>query len=599
MIQQPNIPYEASHLYRMRHTAAHVLAQAVLQQYPEAKLGIGPPIENGFYYDFDLGTAANGRPRAFKPDDLRELERRMRQIIAGCHPLHYRELSVAEARHLFAGQPYKLALIDELAKETAVLSSYRQGNFEDLCQGPHVEHTGQIPSDGLKLTHIAGAYWQGDEQQPMLQRIYGTVWPHKKALNAYLHQLEKAQKRDHRRLGRDLEIYILDEEVGPGLPLWLPKGNILREELAKLAQEMEDQAGYQRVSTPHIAKESLYVRSGHLPYYADDMYAPIEQDGVRYHLRPMNCPFHHKIFGSKLRSYRELPLRLAEYGMIYRYEKSGQLFGLMRVRAAEQNDAHIYCSEAQFEAEFTAVIDLYRYYFDLFGIKKYRMQLSKHNKDELGKKYIDEEHLWLKMEGMVRQVMDKAGVPFVEVAGDAAFYGPKIDVQIWSAIGREFTIATNQVDFVQPARFNLLFTNQQGDVETPLCIHRAPLGSHERFIGFLLEHYAGNFPVWLAPEQVRVIPITDAHQAYAQLLVTALKAEQIRAEIDLSNGRMNAKIRRAQRMKVPYMVIIGNEEMKGNCLSIRKRDGFRQNNVTLAAFIENIKARIVNRLADL
>ena len=598
-MSQKSESYEHSDLYKIRHTAAHVLAQAVLEKYPDAKLGIGPPIDNGFYYDFDLGIDEKGKPISFKPDDLADLEKRMRRIIAGQYSLVYREISLAEAKSLFAEQPYKLELIDELGQDDAVISTYCQDSFEDLCRGPHVPQTNKIPIDGFKLMSVAGAYWRGDEKRPMLQRIYGTAWPNKKALKHHLQLLEEAKKRDHRKIGRDLEIYILDEEVGPGLPLWLPNGNILREELDKLAKEMEDRAGYQRVATPHIAKEELYLRSGHLPYYADDMYAPMDHDGSKYYLKPMNCPFHHKIFASKSRSYRDLPLRLAEYGMVYRYEQSGELFGLMRVRAAEQNDAHIYCSEAQFEAEFMNVIELYRQYFSLFGVEKYVMRLSKHSKAGLGKKYVDNERLWLKTEDMVRQAMIHGHVPFEEAEDEAAFYGPKIDVQIWSAIGREFSLATNQVDFAVPPRFDLTFANPEGESETPLCIHRAPLGSHERFIGFLIEHYAGNFPVWLSPEQVRVIPITDAQHEYAEHLASILVDGGIRAKADLGSERMNAKIRQAQMMKVPYMLVVGEREVKDGTAALRQRDGQRQANVSIAAFIEDVQEKIRDRSAEL
>ncbi len=599
MSERNNAPPEQLDLYCIRHTAAHILAQAVTELYPEAKLAIGPPIENGFYYDFDLGVDAAGNRRAFKPDDLPQLEKRVRQIIAGNHALVYRELSVAEAQHLFQNQPYKLELIAELAQAGEVISTYRQDSFEDLCRGPHAAHTGQIAPDAVRLMSIAGAYWRGDKSQPMLQRIYGTAWHNKQELRQHLQLLEEARQRDHRKLGRDLEIFIIDEEIGPGLPLWLPNGHILREELEKLAREMEDAAGYARVSTPHIAKEALYRRSGHLPYYEDEMYAPMNREGATYYLRPMNCPFHHKIFASKPRSYRDLPLRLSEYGTVYRYEQSGSLFGLLRVRGQTQNDAHIYCAESQLASEFIAVMDLYRRYFDLFGIKKYVMRLSKHSRAGLGKKYVDDEPMWLKMEALIRQVMLSEHIPFVEAADEAAFYGPKIDVQVWSAIGREFSLATNQVDFVQPPRFDLTFTNQHGNPETPLCIHRAPLGSHERFIGFLIEHYAGHFPVWLAPEQVRVIPITDAHQAYAAQLAAHLRQAGIRAQAMMSSERMSAKVRQAQHMKVPYMVIVGDQEMAEETISVRERHDRQQSGVSLAAFIEHVRQVIDGREPEL
>lgn len=591
--------YEQSDLYKLRHTAAHVLAQAVLELYPQAKLGIGPPIADGFYYDFDLGVDENGRSHTFHPDDLPKLEKRMRQIIAGNHPLVYEEVPPDEVRRRLANQPYKLELIDELAEKGEKISLYKHDSFVDLCRGPHVAHTGKIPAAGLKLMSIAGAYWRGDEKRPQLQRIYGTAWPNKKELKAHLAMLEEAKKRDHRLLGRELEIFILDEDVGPGLPLWLPNGNILREEMEKLANEMEDKANYLRVSTPHIAKDSLYFQSGHLPYYEDEMYPVMERDGSRYYLKPMNCPFHHKIFASKPRSYRDLPLRLSEYGMVYRYEQSGTLMGLLRVRALQQNDAHIYCAESQIEAEFMGVVDLYRSYFKLFGIEKYVMRLSKHSPEKLGVKYVDNGPMWLKAERIIKEVMLKHDVPFVEAEDEAAFYGPKIDVQIWSAIGREFSLATNQLDFGVPPRFNLTFTNQQGELETPWCIHRAPLGAHERFIGFLIEHYAGNFPVWLAPEQVRIIPITDGQNEYAGQIAARLKANGVRAQAMLDSDRMQAKIRQAQEMKVPYMLIVGEREAEAGTVSLRKRDGSRQNGLSLTAFEVLVQGKIVSRAADL
>ena len=386
-------------------------------------------------------------------------------------------------------------------------------------------------------------------------------------------------------LGKQLEIFTFDEEVGPGLPLWLPRGGIMIEEIENLAKEKELKAGYDRVRTPHISKEDLFLRSGHLPYYADSMYPPMELEGVRYFVKPMNCPFHHKIFASQPRSYRDLPLRLAEYGACYRYEKSGELFGLMRVRSMQMNDAHIYCSEEQFESEFMAVIDLYLDDFRIFDIGKYVMQLSTHSEEGLGKKYVDNQPLWMKTEQMVRQTMLNGNIPFEEAPGEAAFYGPKIDVQIWSAIGREFTLATNQVDFAQPGRFDLSFVNSAGEDETPLCIHRAPLSVHERLIGFLIEHYAGNFPVWLSPEQVRIIPITDSHHEYVVNLEQRLKDTGIRARADVGQDRMNAKIRGAQLMKVPYMLVVGDREVESNVVSLRKRDGSRQNNLPVEEFI--------------
>jgi threonyl-tRNA synthetase len=601
---------QGEQLYKIRHSAAHVMAQAVLEIYPQAKIAIGPPVENGFYYDFDLGRDESGKPRSFAPDDLEQIEKRMRQIVGGKHPFVYRQVSADDARKLFEGQPYKLELVEGLAKgevdeygnevkEPPAISTYKHDTFEDLCRGPHVEHTGQIPADAFKLMSVAGAYWRGDEHNPMLQRIYGTAWQNKKDLNAHLQMLEEAKKRDHRKLGRDLEIFILEEEVGPGLPLWLPRGAAMIEELEKLAKEIEFKAGYERVRTPHVTKEALFQRSGHLPYYAENMYPPMEMEGVKYYIKPMNCPFHHKIFGSKPRSYRDMPLRLAEYGTCYRYEKSGELFGIMRVRSMQMNDAHIYCMEDQFEEEFMGVVALYLEYFRLFGIEKYMMRLSTHHAKGLGKKYVDNERLWHKTEEMVRKAMRNGGVPFEEVADEAAFYGPKIDVQIWSVIGREFSLATNQVDFAVPERFNLSYVNNEGKEETPLCIHRAPLGTHERFIGFLLEQYAGNFPVWLSPEQVRVVPISDHHNDYARRLAQSMKGLGIRVEADLESERMNAKIRKAQLLKVPYMLVVGDKEMEQETVALRKRDGSQQNNLPVNEFLALIQEKIASRSSEL
>ena len=603
MSQQVQEKYEESYLYKVRHSAAHIMAQAVVEMFPEAKYTIGPPVENGFYYDFDL-------PRNLTPEDLQQIEKRMRQIVQGKHDFRKQVISAEEARQIFSDQPYKIELIEGLEKggldeygnplkEKPEISIYQHDTFVDLCRGPHVQNTKEVKQDAFKLMSIAGAYWRGDEKNKMLQRIYGTAWENAQQLKDYLHQLEEAKKRDHRKLGRELEIYIFDDEVGPGLPLWLPNGGVMIEELERLAKEMEEKAGYLRVKTPSVSKEDLFLHSGHLPYYAESMYPAMEIEGVKYYVKPMNCPMHHKIFGSKGRSYRDLPIRLAEYGTCYRYEKSGELFGLMRVRSMQMNDAHIYVTEDQFEQEFLAVIDLYVKYFQLFGIEKYMMRLSLHSKAGLGKKYVDNERLWLKTEDMVRRAMTSGNVPFVEVEDEAAFYGPKIDVQVWSAIGREFTLMTNQVDFAQPARFDLKFTNKEGNEEMPLCIHRAPLSTHERMIGFLLEHYAGNFPVWLSPEQARVIPITDGQNEYAHDIVQQLREAGVRAHADVSAQRMNAKIRQAQLMKVPYMLVVGETEMNAGQVSLRVRDGSQQNNIPLDEFVARAKDRIARRAPEL
>ncbi len=605
MSEEKQAPYEESDLYKIRHSTAHVMAQAVSELFEpgEAKIAIGPPIADGFYYDFDL-------PRNLTPEDLEAVEKRMRQIIAGKHEFKKEVVSAGEAKQQFEDQPYKLELIEGLEEggfdeygepldEKPEISFYTHDSFTDLCRGPHVEHTGKINPSAFKLMSIAGAYWRGDENNPQLQRVYGTAWKTKDELKEYLWRLEEAKKRDHRKLGKDLDLFTFDDEVGPGLPLWTPRGTVIIEQLEKLAGEVERRHGYSPVRTPHLSKEDLFIRSGHLPYYEDSMYPPMELEGVRYFVKPMNCPMHHKIYDSQLRSYRDLPLRLGEYGTCYRYEKSGELFGLMRVRSMQMNDAHIYTSEDDFEQEFMDVIAIYQEYFEIFSIDKYVMRLSLHHPDGLGKKYVDNARLWIKTEDMVRRAMDRGGVPYVEVADEAAFYGPKIDVQIWSAIGREFTLATNQVDFAQPARFELSFINAKGEEEMPLVIHRAPLSTHERMIGFLIEHYAGKFPVWLSPEQVRIIPITDDHNEYAQKLAAELFEKGFRASADLSANRMNAKIREAQNFQVPYMLVVGDREIEDNAVSLRKRDGSRVNGMPFAEFVDLLEDRDRSRSPEL
>lgn len=595
--------YHDSMLYRIRHSAAHIMAQAVVEKFPDARYAIGPAIEDGFYYDFDL-------PRPLTPEDLAEIEKRMKEIIRGKHPFVRRELSADEARQVFAGQQYKLELIQGLEEggtdedgnpldEKPVISTYTHATFTDLCRGPHVENTGQINPQAVKLMSVAGAYWRGDEHNPMLQRVYGTAWEKPKELEEHLWRLEEAKKRDHRKLGRELEIFTFDDEVGPGLPLWLPRGGAMIEEIEKLAKEQEFKHGYVRVRTPHLTKEDLFKRSGHLPYYAESMYPPMEMEGVKYYIKPMNCPMHHKIYAAQPHSYRDLPLRLAEYGTCYRFEKSGELIGLMRVRSMQMNDAHIYCTERQFEQEFTDVINMYLEYFQLLGIQEYVMRFSTHHPRGLGKKYVDNRPMWLKTEDMVRQTMDKHNIPYEEISDEAAFYGPKIDVQVKSAIGREFTLATNQVDFAQSERFDLTFVNEEGKDERPIIIHRAPLSTHERLIGFLLEHYAGNFPAWLSPEQVRIIPITDNQNEAALALAARLRDVGIRAEADLGSDRMNGKIRKAQLLKVPYMAVLGDREVQANCVALRKRDGSRDDAMPADAFVQMVQERVSSRSSEL
>ena len=567
-----------SDLERLRHSAAHVLATAILRIWPEAQFAAGPPVENGFYYDVDL-------PHRISPEDFEKIEAGMKAEIKANHvferiPLtRDQALEMAQSGALGAlgprpeGSKFKLDIIQGIP-EGEEITIYRNGDFTDLCAGPHVMRTGNIGA--FKLTSVASAYYKGDEKNPQLQRIYGTAFKNKTEMEAYFTMLEEAKKRDHRKLGREMELFTFDDDVGPGLPLWLPNGTVLIEELEKLAKETEFAGGYDRVRTPHLAPESLYITSGHLPYYAESMFPPMEMqegEGVkdRYYLKAMNCPHHHKLFAAVPRSYRDLPLRLAEYGTCYRYEQSGELFGLMRVRSMQMNDAHIYCTEDQFESEFNAVNQMYLKYFKIFGIEKYLMRFSTHDPARLGQKFVDQPELWLKTEEMVRGVLQRSGINFVEVPNEAAFYGPKIDVQVWSAIGREFTIATNQVDFAVPARFGLVYKTRENTEATPLCIHRAPLGTHERFIGFLIEHYAGNFPLWLAPQQVRILPIGDEEPLieYANSLLDELRAAGIRASLDASNDKINGKVLRAEEQKVHTMLVIGRRDLEAGAVSVR------------------------------
>jgi threonyl-tRNA synthetase len=635
-------------LERLRHSASHVLATAILKIWPEAQFAAGPPVENGFYYDVDL-------PHRISPDDFEKIEAEMKQEIKANHPFERVEVSRDEALELgkqgrlaaLGERPepskYKLDIIENIPADEKI-SLYRNGDFIDLCAGPHVMRTGNIGT--FKLTNVASAYYKGDEKNPQLQRVYGTAFKTKKELDDYFAMLEEAKKRDHRKLGRELELFVFDDDVGPGLPMFLPRGAVIAEELEKLAKETEFAAGYQRVRTPHIARESLYLKSGHVPYYVESMFPPMvlleegerkkvenlaiakakhlksfdeaservwvrffdelkktgasREDlfdelglinaaedadraqiaridelsrslGDRYYLKAMNCPHHHKLFAALPRSYRDLPFRLAEYGTCYRYEKSGELFGLMRVRSLQMNDAHLYITPEQFEAEFNAVNEMYLNYFKLFGIDKYLMRFSTHDPAKLGQKFVDEPELWQKTEEMTRNVLKNSGINYVEVPNEAAFYGPKIDVQAWSVIGREFSIATNQVDFAQPRSFDLRYKDRDNAEKIPICIHRAPLGTHERFIGFLIEHYAGNFPLWLSPEQVRILTIGDDPKLldYARSALNELRAHQVRAEIDESSDKINGKIQRAEQMKVHTMFVIGKRDMEANAVSVR------------------------------
>ena len=568
-------------LERLRHSCAHVMATAILRLWPDAQFASGPPVENGFYYDVELS-------HRITPEDFPKIEEEMKKEIKANHPFEKRvvdreqALKDAEGGRLGAlserGAPskFKVGNLADIPRGEPI-SYYQNGDFLDLCAGPHVMRTGNIGA--YKLTSVASAYYKGDEKNPQLQRIYGTAFKNKTELEAYFKMLEEAKRRDHRKIGAEMGLYILDTDyVGPGLPLWLPKGGAMVEELEKLAKETEFIAGYVRVKTPHLAREKLYQTSGHIPLYLESMFPPLElkenaqaEVAERYYLKAMNCPHHHRIFAAEPRSYRDLPLRLAEYGTCYRYEQSGELFGLMRVRSLNMNDAHIYCTPEQFADEFNAVNEMYLKYFKIFGIDKYVMRFSTHDPSKLGQKFVNEPELWVKTENLVRDVLKASGINYVEVPNEAAFYGPKIDVQVWSVIGREFTLATNQVDFAVPGKFGLVYRDRDNTEKTPLCIHRAPLGTHERFIGFLIEHYAGNFPLWLAPEQVRVLTIGEEEPlvTYAKAIVKELRSSFVRAEGDYEPDKINGKIQRAEQAKVHTMLVIGPRDLQANAVSVR------------------------------
>ena len=545
------------------HSSAHLLAEALQAFFPDVKFTIGPPVDHGFYYDVDLGD------QEISNDIFDRLEQYMLELARQKNPFEKTKVSKIAAKQFYQqyNNPYKLELIEELDDDD--ITFYTQGSFTDLCRGPHVPHTGYIKA--VKLLNIAGAYWRGDERNKQLTRIYGITFPQQKKLDEYLAWLEEAKKRDHRRIGRELSLFTFDEEVGAGLPLWLPNGAFMIEKLEALAKETEAKAGYHRVRTPHIAKDSLYYKSGHLPYYQDSMFPPMElEEGTTYYVKAMNCPHHHKIYLSRKRSYRELPLRLAEYGTCYRYEQSGELYGLMRVRSLQMNDAHIYCTPGQFKDEFQGVNNMYLHYFRIFDIDQYYMRFSTHDPAKLGDKYVNQPELWQETEDLVRKALQDSGIPYQEIPDEAAFYGPKIDVQVYSALGREFTLATNQVDFSQPRSFGLTYVTETNNEATPICIHRAPLGTHERFMGFLIEHYAGNFPTWLAPTQIALLPINDAVVPYAEKIAKYLNNLDIRTSIDYRSEKIGRKIRDAEVMKVPYMGIIGEREANQENLSVRK-----------------------------
>lgn len=592
---------EKDQLYKIRHSAAHVMAQAVLALYPEAKIAIGPPIDTGFYYDFDLGKDENNRPRTFAPEDLEAIEKRMRQIMAGKHPFLCRQVSAAEARALFKDQPYKQELIDGLEQggvdeygneiaEKPAISTYQQDTFEDLCRGPHLEHTGQIPADAFKLMNVAGAYWRGDEHQPMLQRIYGTAWRNKKELADYLTLLAEAQKRDHRRLGKELDLFHIDPSVGPGLILWHPKGALVRHLTEEFCKQEHLANGYDFVVSPHVGKSNLWETSGHLDFYKESMYAPLVMDEADYYMKPMNCPFHIMIYQSYTRSYRELPIRYAEWGTVYRYERAGVLHGLLRVRGFTQDDAHIFCRPAQMPGEIDRALNFCLHILRSFGFQNFKAYLSTRPAKAVG-----EAQKWTDATEALREALDRCGLAYAIDEGGGAFYGPKIDLKIEDAIGREWQCSTIQFDFNLPERFHLHYVNERGEEEQPYMVHRALLGSMERFMGVLIEHYGGAFPVWLAPVQAVIIPIADRHAEYAGRIETRLHAAGLRSTIDARGERMQAKIRDAQLQKIPYMVVVGDKEAASDQVAIRLRTGEDLGSMAVDQFVALAQGAIAEK----
>jgi threonyl-tRNA synthetase len=579
--------YEDSALYRTRHSAAHVMAQAILEKFPDGKYTIGPPIEDGFYYDFDL-------PRTLTPDDLQEVENRMREIIDGNYEFKKRTLSAEEAQEIFKDQPYKLELIEGLEQggfdeygnaleEKPEISIYTHDKFIDLCRGPHVETTGQINPEGLKLMSVAGAYWRGDETNTMLQRVYGTAWQTSQELEEYLWRLDEAKKRDHRRVGKDLGLFYFSEEVGPGLPLFSPKGEMLRYLMENYVRDVQTRYGYQHVWTGHMVKEDLYHRSGHYENYQESMFPPMVDDNVRYRLKPMNCPSHMTLYNEMGRhSYREFPLRFAEFATLYRYEKTGELSGLTRVRSLTQDDCHIFCTEDQIESEFTLALNLIKEVLSHYRFSDYKVRLSLRGE---GGKYLKDDEKWVKAEAALRASLDANQMHYFEAIGEAAFYGPKADFLAKDVLGREWQLSTIQVDFIQPARLELTYIGEDGAEHTPVVLHRAVTGSTERFLGVVIEHFAGAFPVWLAPVQAVLIPIADRHLPYMQEVAEKLKAEGLRVEIDDRGERMNAKIRDAQKQKIPYMLVVGDREVEAQKVALRMRSGENPGAMSLEDFV--------------
>jgi len=596
--------YQESKLYRIRHSTAHVMAQAVLEKFPEAKIAIGPPIEDGFYYDFDL-------PRPLTSEDLEEIEARMREIISEDHAFSRKEVSADEARDLFADQPYKIELIqglesggvDEYGEKTdepVVISTYTQDTFEDLCRGPHVDHTSQINPDAISITfrEPAGAYWRGDEHNPMLTRIYGTAWESAEDLENYLTRLAEAAERDHRTLGRELDLFSFSQDVGPGLALWHPQGGRIRAVIEEYWADRHREGNYERVYTPHIGKSTLWETSGHLKWYQDSMYAPIQIEDQEYYLKPMNCPFHIQIYKSDMRSYRDLPLRFAEFGTVYRYERSGVLHGLLRVRGFTQDDAHLFCRPDQMTEEILGVLEFSLSILRDFGFKDFDLELSVRDPKNLGK-YAGTSDDWVMAEAALINAIEVVGMPYRRVEGEAVFYGPKIDIKVHDALGRPWQISTIQFDFWLPEAFEMEYIGSDGKPHRPYMVHRALLGSMERFFGVLIEHYKGAFPVWLAPTQAVLIPIADRHVEYADKVAAQMKVAGLRVEVDDSSDRMGNKIRKAQEQKVPYMLVIGDREVEAGAVSVRLRTGEDEGALAVDDLIGRMQKIVAEKTATL
>ena len=593
---------ESKRLIPLRHSTSHIMAQAVLELFPDAKLGIGPAIEDGFYYDFDL-------PRGLTPEDLPIIESRMRERIENNSPFVHGELSIDEARSKFKNQPYKLELIEAIARgelgthgekearPSDTVSIYSHDGFTDLCAGPHVANTGHVPLNGFKLMNIAGAYWRGDEKRPQLQRIYGTAWESKEQLENYLWKQEEAKKRDHRKLGRDLGLFYFSDDIGPGLPLFAPKGELLRYLMETYVRETQTKYGYQHVWTGHLVKEDLYKKSGHYDNYIESMFPPMQDEDLVLRLKPMNCPSHMTLFKEMGRhSYRELPLRFAEFCTLYRYEKRGELTGLTRVRALTQDDCHVFCTEEQIESEFTLALGLVREILGTYDLRDYKVRLSL--RGEQGK-YVQDDEKWAKATRALKSALDANHVEYFVAEGEAAFYGPKADFIAKDVLGREWQLSTIQVDFIQPARLGLEYIAENGEARTPVMLHRAVTGSTERFLAVLIEHYAGAFPLWLAPLQAEIIPIADRHFGYARQVQNRLTAAGLRVDVDDRSERMNAKIRDAQLMKIPYMLVVGDKEAASSSVAVRLRTGEDLHAMPLDQFLAKARELVDAKSAEL